>query len=247
MELIDRKTAVELGLTRYFTGKECKHGHIAERKTASGQCAECSKILTKRWQVEGKQKGFEEKGKELPPIETLKEMFDYHPEGYLVWKNRPREHFATEQGWRTFNSRFIGNRAGYYNVRNGYITINLNNVFYKGHRIIYKLVTGIEPLLPIDHIDGDVLNNKIENLREATAQENCFNSSKRSVRGKETSIYKGVQKDKKTWLATLKKGENRYIKRFDTELEAALWYDQMALELFGEFSKLNFPKDVTNE
>jgi hypothetical protein len=235
---------VDLGLTRYFTGKECKHGHIAERKTASGQCAECSIALTKRWQDEGRQEDFVSKGKELPPLETLKEIFEYHPDGHLIWRIRPREHFATERGWKTFNSRSAGNKAGYYNIRNGYITINLNNVYYKGHRIIYKLVTGVEPLLPIDHIDGDVLNNKIENLREATQQENCFNSAKRSVRGKETSIYKGVQKDKKTWLASLKKGEDKYLKRFNTELEAAMWYDQMALELFGDFSKLNFPNEV---
>jgi len=247
MEIIERKAAVELGLTRYFTGKACKHGHVAERKTASGQCAECSKILTRRWKDEGPQEDYVSKGKELPPLDTLREMFKYHPDGYLIWKVRPLRHFSTEQGWKAFNSRLAGKMAGYYNKRNGYITINLNNTYYKGHRIIYKLVTGIEPCLPIDHIDGDVLNNKIENLREATQQENCFNSAKRSVRGKETSIYKGVQKDKKTWLATLRKGEDRYIQRFNTEIEAAIWYDSMALELFGEFCKLNFPEGRDND
>ena len=30
-----------LGLKRYFTGKPCKHGHVAERRVNSGDCYEC--------------------------------------------------------------------------------------------------------------------------------------------------------------------------------------------------------------
>ena len=36
-----RAEAKALGLPRYFTGKSCKHRHVAERKTASGNCFEC--------------------------------------------------------------------------------------------------------------------------------------------------------------------------------------------------------------
>lgn len=32
------------GLTRYFTGKPCKHGHISEREVASGNCTECLRL-----------------------------------------------------------------------------------------------------------------------------------------------------------------------------------------------------------
>ena len=39
-----RAISKEKGLSTYFTGKPCKQGHIAERRTVNGQCCECNKI-----------------------------------------------------------------------------------------------------------------------------------------------------------------------------------------------------------
>ena len=39
----ERALAIEAGLTTYFTGRECKYGHVAYRCTANGQCVECAK------------------------------------------------------------------------------------------------------------------------------------------------------------------------------------------------------------
>jgi len=44
----ERATAMENGLTQYFTGRPCKNGHIANRCTANGVCLECSKLIQKR-------------------------------------------------------------------------------------------------------------------------------------------------------------------------------------------------------
>ena len=44
MNKITRKFAKLSGLTKYFTGKPCKHGHISERNTANGCCLTCVKI-----------------------------------------------------------------------------------------------------------------------------------------------------------------------------------------------------------
>lgn len=41
MDIISRKQAQIDGLSKYFTGKLCVNGHIAERYTASGTCQEC--------------------------------------------------------------------------------------------------------------------------------------------------------------------------------------------------------------
>lgn len=49
MEIIVRKEAIERGLPRYFTGKPCKHGHVAERRTAHGVCIECRKIAANKY------------------------------------------------------------------------------------------------------------------------------------------------------------------------------------------------------
>lgn len=48
MELISRKQAIENGLTRYFTGKPCAHGHISERLVSGKNCAECNNERKRR-------------------------------------------------------------------------------------------------------------------------------------------------------------------------------------------------------
>lgn len=44
MNIVSRREALLAGYSTYFTGKPCKHGHIAPRFTSSRQCKECSKI-----------------------------------------------------------------------------------------------------------------------------------------------------------------------------------------------------------
>ena len=45
--IVTRKQALAAGLTRYFTGKPCKRGHIADRLTSAEQCVECHRISQK--------------------------------------------------------------------------------------------------------------------------------------------------------------------------------------------------------
>jgi hypothetical protein len=47
MRIIKRKDAMSLGLSRYFTGKPCKNGHIAERETKTGRCFGCIAVWNK--------------------------------------------------------------------------------------------------------------------------------------------------------------------------------------------------------
>lgn len=42
-EIVSRQKARAEGLTRYFTGKPCVHGHISERRTTNSKCLECQK------------------------------------------------------------------------------------------------------------------------------------------------------------------------------------------------------------
>lgn len=44
MPLLSRKDAKSKSIKRYFTGKPCKKGHIAERQTVNGTCMECHRI-----------------------------------------------------------------------------------------------------------------------------------------------------------------------------------------------------------
>lgn len=39
--IIDRQAAADSGRTRFYTGRPCKHGHMAERFVSGGGCVEC--------------------------------------------------------------------------------------------------------------------------------------------------------------------------------------------------------------
>lgn len=46
--LISRREARARGFIRYFTGKPCKHGHIADRRVSDCACNECSRAQYQR-------------------------------------------------------------------------------------------------------------------------------------------------------------------------------------------------------
>lgn len=48
-KIISRAEARKRGLRRYFTGKQCKRGHIAERHTRDGCCHDCRRIFKQIW------------------------------------------------------------------------------------------------------------------------------------------------------------------------------------------------------
>lgn len=48
MSFATRKSAAQAGATRYFTGKPCSRGHVAQRGTLNGGCVECSRGNQKR-------------------------------------------------------------------------------------------------------------------------------------------------------------------------------------------------------
>jgi len=100
------------------------------------------------------------------------------------------------------------------------------------------------PGMVVDHISGDSLNNRRQNLRNCTPQENMRNRDK--FRG-DSSRFKGVSPcvNSDKWRAAIGvDGCNIHIGVYETEIEAAHAYDQKAKELFGEFARLNFPDEV---
>jgi hypothetical protein len=109
-------------------------------------------------------------------------------------------------------------------------------------RVILGLPARGREFVP-DHINGDKLDNRRANLRAATAAQNSRNTAKH----KGGSRFKGVCLCRQTgrWKATIKiDGRQAWLGRFDTEEDAARAYDAAALEAFGEFACLNFPRAV---
>ena len=48
MQIISRAEAKAKGLKRYFTGKPCKHGHVAERQLFNATCVKCQRAANKK-------------------------------------------------------------------------------------------------------------------------------------------------------------------------------------------------------
>ncbi|UUV25924.1 MULTISPECIES: HNH endonuclease [Lysinibacillus] len=110
------------------------------------------------------------------------------------------------------------------------------------HRILMN--PSREKGVHIDHINGDKLDNRRENLRICSHQENMRNKKPhRMYKNKPTtSKYKGVVWDKvrKLWIVKITDGEKYSNKGgYTNEIAAANCYNYYAEKMFGEFSQLN--------
>jgi hypothetical protein len=95
----------------------------------------------------------------------------------------------------------------------------------------------------VDHENHQGLDCRRKNLRPGPPTLNGANSNKQ--RRKTSSKYKGVywRTSRQKWLVTLQAGgKRRQIGSFADEVEAARAYDKAALEAWGEYATLNFPK-----
>ena len=104
------------------------------------------------------------------------------------------------------------------------------------HREIMQPPVGME----IDHINGDKLDNRRENLRVCSRSQNQQN---KSILPNNTSGYIGVVwcKSKKKWRAeSTHKNKHVHIGYFDNAQEAARAYDRKVIELFGPLARTNF-------
>lgn len=182
----------------------------------------------------------------LPSPEVLRQLLRYQPEtGRLFWKERPVSMFPgtnarpSEHSRKQWNSRCAGKRAFASLNCNGYPNGKIFGRSYLAHRVIWKMTYGQIPDGQIDHVNGDKTDNRLCNLRIATAAQNQHN---RPAYRTNQSGRKGVSWHKRIgkWQARIcLGGKLRSLGYFSSLDEAAEAYDRAALELHGEFARTN--------
>lgn len=140
-------------------------------------------------------------------------------EGTLTWRERPLSSFSSSRIWKSWNTRYAGTPALHSLSKRGYYEGALLNTRIPAHQAVYCLTHGYFPK-EIDHIDGDPLNNKPENLRDASRAEQMRNRRKA---GNNTSGTMGVVyiRDRDRWRATIKyNGRTKYLGKFRSKEDA---------------------------
>ena len=154
--------------------------------------------------------------------ERLKELFDYQDGTFIR---------------RSTGVQIVAN----FGVKR-YLRVFVDGKPRSLHRMIYLWHHGHLPKT-LDHIDGNRANNKIENLREATQQQNCLN---RKHHSNSKSPYKNVYLQsptknsewKRNWVVRITvDGKSKYIGSFkDLEL-ADLVATEARDKFHGQFAR----------
>lgn len=132
---------------------------------------------------------------------SFNDYFEYHSEGYLTWKIKPRK------------GKHIGDVVGSKCGR--YLGTRINGKGYYIHVIVWVMHNGEIPKgYQIDYLDHNRYNNRIENLRLVTNQENHRNMP---IRKDNCSGHTGVcwVRDRGKWSATIRiDGKTKYLGLF---------------------------------
>lgn len=108
-----------------------------------------------------------------------------------------------------------------------------------GHSFMHRVIMNAPKNAQVDHIWGNRLDNRKENLRICTNSQNQYNSR---IQKNNKSGYKGVSwhKKNKKWKAKIQlSGRDIHLGYFICPIEAAKAYNKSAIENYGEFAWLN--------
>ena len=155
----------------------------------------------------------------------VRTLFDYH-DGHLIRRTGRGKVFK------------IGDRFGHV-TSVGYVHGRISKKRFYEHQLVWLWIHGTLPT-HLDHINGDKQDNRIENLREASAHENQCNRPGRRI--KKYGCFKGVNwhRTRHYWCIVIgDHGRLREIARCDCEYDGATIYNFAALEHHKSFANYN--------
>ncbi len=176
--------------------------------------------------------------------EFARKTLRYDPEtGDLFWRPRTVDMFTglsdrkADQTCRMWNTRYAGQKIAAVDG-SGYLQVQFAGLgSHKAHRIIWLIVYGECPK-EIDHIDGDKLNNRLENLRKCDRSQNVWNRKRQK---NNTSGFKGVHLHRQTnkWRAMIRVHRIKHdLGLHETPEDAHAAYCEAAARLHGEFARV---------
>lgn len=152
-----------------------------------------------------------------PSLKTLHSLFDYEPaSGKLV--------------------RIKSSRVDMVGAVAHHRQVEIFGKRYMTTHVIWAIVHGVWPKELIDHIDGDQTNNRLANLREATAAQNQWN---KLHKGKLPTgvVFKSDAKRAKPWAVRFRwHGTKFHFGSYATKEEAIEVANRERAKLHGEFS-----------
>ena len=161
-------------------------------------------------------------------LNMLNYLFTFDMEnGKVFWKNPPKNHpkmLGKEAG--------ASIKCGQHNKYYWKIKINKKPVF-RSH-IIFYIANGYKANPCIDHINGNSLDDKLSNLRQATPLENSWNHK---TRNKKSNLPMGIRKQNNKFIARINyKNQYLHLGSFENLNDAVNIYKQKRIELYGQFS-----------
>lgn len=158
----------------------------------------------------------------------LKSIIEYRPDtGVFYWIDPPKYH-----------PRMMGKEAGCIVKSRGpkqYLKIRIGGTPYFAARLAWLYMRGSFPYPMVDHIDGDSLNNKWDNLREVTALQNAQN---RKGTRKKTDLPMGIREmPSGSFQARLRVNKTTiYLGTYATTQEAEKIYIEAREKYFGQYA-----------
>lgn len=126
-----------------------------------------------------------------------------------------------------------------------------HDLFYltcKARGLFHRAALNVQVDMIIDHINGNGLDNRIENIRPISRQHNMSKSKKRA--SPTSSRHRGVSRSStyRKWLSIIYfNGARKHLGYFVSENEAAKAYNDAALLYFGEYARLNVIQELKRE